>query len=195
MGASLVSALRPYARDLAAQLAPPGSDDHSLEAAAEALTRDNDALTAERLDQEQRAGITWHPQGWLVAAGQNLPREGLASVLRHRWIRRKAPQGILGLADLKSALEAQLSETVQWLVIHDPQGPERMPEALVCPITQKRLVLGGAGTPRMIDRSRAQGYLLWAWLETYAERGVRILMHSERDALLQHFAEGWFSAP
>jgi hypothetical protein len=195
VGAELVSALRPYGRDLAQELAPPGSDDQTLEAAAEVLAGESNSLAEERLRQEVKCGFDWDFENCVHIEGARLPREGLARSLRPHWVSRRTPKHLLGIADLETALRGDIQEPCRWLLIHDDSAPNRHPEALVCPLTKQRLTLAGQAAPRLIDRSKLQAYTLWAWLERTAFVGTKILIHSDRDELLSRWAKAWFSAP
>lgn len=195
VGAELVSALRPYGRDLAQDLAPPGSDDQTLEAAAEALAAQSNSLAEERLGQEAKCGFDWDFEHCVHIEAARLPREGLARSLRPHWISRRTPEHILGLAGLETALKGDLREACRWLLIHDRSAPNRHAEALICPLTKQRITLAGEASPRLIDRSKTQAYALWAWLEQSAFMGTKILIHSDRDELLSRWAKAWFSAP
>lgn len=192
LGASLVAAFRPFARDLAAQLAPPGSDDQTLEAAAEQLMLDDPELIAERLRVESAAGIEVDPSGFVRLIGPQLPRAGLARCLRARWVSRRAPQLLLGLAHSDRAFAARPPIGVRSILIHDPAGPPRCPSALVCPLTERRLALAGDGAARLIDRNHDSGYRLWAFIEDAVDDGADVLLGADRDALLDAFCAAWF---
>ena len=65
-----LAAFRPYPRDLATQLLPPGANDRDLEVAAEHLIAAHPELLAERLEQERRYGIDFAPRGMLICQGK-----------------------------------------------------------------------------------------------------------------------------
>ena len=190
VGSQLVSAFRPYARDLATQLLPPGSHDLDLEAAAEQLLTEDNRLLTERLEQEQRYGIEFTPQGYLSLSAQRLDKKGLAACLRPFWIPRKAPQTMLGFTSMEDLELRPIA--CDWILIHDPDAPERLPSSLKCPHTQSLLPLAGHDTPRLIDRTRAVDYRLWAWLEPCTEAGTKVLIGPDRDHLLHIWAKTWF---
>ena len=192
VGALMASALRPYARDLAQQLAPPGSDDAIIEAAAERLASSDPALMDERMGQEQRFGITWTEDGRMLAEGRRLPREGLCRSLRSRWVSRKAPVTIACFHSIEHAVARPLPDGVQALYLLDEGAPPRSPKALICPSTSARLPLGGSDSPRLMDRSQQQLYMLWSWLEPLIESGADVVIDSRREALLGAFATRWF---
>ena len=195
VGAPLAAAFRPMARDLAASLAAPGSADEKLEAAAERLLDGDERLTVERLEQERRCGIVLHEDGSMNFEGALLDRQGLAGCLRPFWSTRRAPKGLLGFATVQAARSKSIDRATSWVLIHDQAGPDRMPGALRCPLTGKRLGLAGADAPRLVDRIQEQNYALWAWLEPAIEEGVSVLIASDRDQLLSAWAKAWFSAP
>ncbi len=195
IGASLAAAFRPMARDLSASLAAPGSDDHKLEAAVELLLDEDARLTDERLTQEQRCGITLHDDGSMIFDGALIDRQGLASCLRTRWSPRRAPQHLIAFPSLDRALHKSAEPRTSWILIHDPDGPGRVPNALKCPLTGHRLHLAGTDTARLINRDQRQNYALWGWLEPSIEAGASVLIGSDRDQLLTLWANAWFSAP
>ena len=190
VGPQLASALRPFARDLAGHLAPPGSDDLTLEAAAEMLLTEDPRLTDERLEQEARCGIEFKAEGYLHFEAGRLDKQALASCVRTRWITRKAPQSIIAFPELDAA---QVNTAhCDWLIIHDPEAPARLPSALKCPHTQRFLPLAGVDTARLVDRTHEQSYQLWAWLEPIIEQGGKVLIGPDRDQLLTTWAKAWF---
>ena len=190
VGSQLASALRPYARDLATQLLPPGSNDRELEAAAEQLVTEDPRLLTERLDQEQRYGIDFTEEGYLSLSAQRLDRKGLAACIRPFWVSRKAPERILNFASIEDLEFRPIS--CDWILIHDPGAPDRLPSVLKCPHTRSLLPLAGHDTPRLIDRTRATEYQLWAWLEPCIEAGTKVLIGPDRDHLLKTWAKTWF---
>jgi hypothetical protein len=195
VGASLAAAFRPMARDLAQSLAPPGSDDPTLETAAEVLVDEDERLIDERLEQENRHGITLQGDGSMLFEGPRLDRQGLATCLRTMWVPRRAPKNMIGYASLEVAQAKRVDQQTSWILIHDPTGPERMPGALKCPLTGKRLGLAGDAAVRLLNRNQRQNYALWAWLEPAIEAGASVLIGNQRDQLLQTWAKAWFSAP
>ena len=195
VGASLAAAFRPMARDLAPSLAPPGSDDQKLEAAAERLLDEDERLTEERLEQERRCGIVLREDGSMNFDGALLDRQALASCLKPFWSPRRAPKGLLGFASVQVAMSQAIDRATSWVLIHDPTAPDRIAGALRCPLTGKRLELAGDAAPRLLNRSQEQNYALWAWLEPAIEAGVSVLIASDRDELLNTWAKAWFSAP
>jgi len=189
-GSQLASALRPYARDLAPQLLPPGSSDLELEAAAEQFLAQDSRLLTERLQQEQRYGIEFTQDGYLKLSGKLIDRKSLAACIRPFWVSRKAPENMLGFAHIKDPYLYPVS--CEWILIHDPDAPDRLPSALKCPHTQNILPLAGHDTPRLIDRTRPAEYDLWAWLEPCIEAGTRVLIGANRDDILKAWAKAWF---
>lgn len=190
VGPQLASAMRPFARDLANQLAPPGSDDLALEAAAELLVAEDSKLSDERIEQEARCGINFNAGGYLELAAKQLDRQALAGCIRTRWITRTAPDSIIAFAELELAQSKPVR--CDWLLIHDPEAPARLPCAFKCPHTLKLLTLAGAETERLIDRTHEQSYQLWAWLEPAIERGTKVLIGPDRDELLSTWSKAWF---
>ena len=190
VGSQLASALRPYARDLAGQLLPPGSNDHELEAAAEQLLSEDSRLLIERLEQEQRYGVEFTEDGYLHLSAQHLDRKAMAACIRPFWIPRKAPEHMLGFAGIDDLNCRPIS--CEWILIHDPGAPKRLPSTLKCPHTQSILALAGHDTPRLIDRTRRSDYQLWAWLEPNIESGTKVLIGPDRDHLLTTWAKTWF---
>ncbi len=190
VGSQLASALRPYARDLAIQLLPPGSNDLELEAAAEQLLTEDHRLLIERIEQEQRYGIEFTEDGYLSLSAQRLDRKGLAACIRPIWIPRKAPETILGFASIEDLKLRPIA--CDWILIHDPAAPKRLPSVLKCPHTQSILPLAGNDTARLIDRTRTADYQLWSWLEPSIEAGTKVLIGPDRDHLLHTWAKTWF---
>jgi len=190
IGSQLVSALRPYARDLAVHLLPPGSSDLELEAAAEQLLTEDRRLLTERLEQEQRWGIEFMQDGYMHMSAQRLDRKGMAASIRPLWIARKAPETIVGFSGIDDVKRRPIS--CDWILIHDSEAPNRLPSLLKCPHTQSILPLAGQDTPRLIDRTRVVDYDLWAWLEPSIEAGTKVLIGPDRDHLLKSWAKTWF---
>ena len=190
IGGQLVSALRPYARDLSAQLLPPGSSDLELEAAAEQLLTEDSRLLTERIEQEQRWGIEFMQAGYLHLSAQRLDRKAMAASIRPLWIARKAPETILGFSAIDDVRSRPIS--CDWILIHDSEAPNRLPALLKCPHTQSILPLAGHDAPRLIDRTRVVNYWLWAWLEPSIEAGTKVLIGPDRDHLLKSWAKSWF---
>ena len=190
VGPQLASAMRPFARDLANQLAPPGSDDLTLEAAAELFLAEDPKLADERLEQEARYGIAVKADGFLAIAGKQLDRQALAACVKNRWVTRTAPDSIIAFAEL--GLAQSKPALCDWLLIHDPEAPARLPCALKCPHTLQLLTLAGEQTTRLIDRTHEQSYRLWAWLEPAIEQGTKVLIGPDRDELLSTWSKAWF---
>lgn len=190
VGSELLAAFRPYPRDLATQLLPPGANDRDLEVAAEHLIAAHPELLAERLEQERRYGIDFAPEGHAHLSGQALDRSGLASCLRTLWVSRKAPETLIGFASLADAQAGQVSS--DWILIHDPQAPDRLPRSLTCPHTQRTLSLAGSDRTQLIDRTRPPLYQLWSWLEPCVEAGGKVLIGNDRETLLKAWAKAWF---
>jgi hypothetical protein len=97
---------------------------------------------------------------------------------------------MLGFASIEDLELRPIS--CDWVLIHDPDAPNRLPSTLKCPHTESLLPLAGHDTPRLIDRTRAADYQLWAWLEPCIEAGAKALIGPDRDHLLQTWAKTWF---
>lgn len=183
VGAQLSAAFRPFARDLAAKLGPPGASDQELESAAETLLLTRPELIEERIGIEAGIGIITAPEGYLTLDGPQLPKEGLAAVLRHRWLRPRAPN-MVALPRTPNAGVLRM-DGLRLVLVCRAGAPDLPARGLRCQSTQRILNLHGSGELMTIDRDRTEDAVLWQVIEDLIGNDApRILIANHRDVLL-----------
>ena len=188
VGSGLAEALRPYPRDLAAHLGPPGGDDEQLERAAEALVASDPVLLDERLEVEARCGVHFQAEGHLLIEARRLPVEGLAAPLRARWNTSRAPAKIVALANMACLDPWRPPSQVTEAYVLAPGAPEH-PGSLRCALTGKRLPLAGEGPAWELDRRALDARRIWrlaAWLHRLED--ARMYLSGGRHGLLEALA-------
>tara|TARA_Y100001934_G_scaffold281474_1_gene391278 strand:- start:43 stop:750 length:708 start_codon:yes stop_codon:yes gene_type:complete len=184
VGAQLSAAFRPFARDLSTQLGPPGASDEELERAAETLLLTRSELMEERMAVEAGIGIVTAPEGFLTLDGPQLPKEGLAAILRHRWLRPRAPQ-MVALPRVPNTGVLRM-EALQLVLVCHGAAPDVPIRGLRCQTTERVLNLHGGGELLTIDRDREEDAALWQGVEDLMGNAApRILVARHRDTLLQ----------
>lgn len=184
VGPQLSSAFRPMARDLADQLAPKGTSDLDLEAACEALILSRNDLLEERLQVENRVGITTSADGYLLLEGPRLPRDGLAQVLKMAWFAQRSSTMIaVPEAGTRGFLRMP---GVQLALIHLAGISAQPARGLRCLSTSRVLSLHGGGDLIELDRSQPANAALWDLIEDLNAAGApRIFLGGDRDLLLE----------
>jgi hypothetical protein len=190
VGASLLSGLRPFARDMSASLCPPGSDDETLEQAAERLLQSDPALVHERLEVEANCGFSMHPDGYVEIAGARVPREGVAKQLRLAWVTVRAPKTLIALPHWHDL--GRWRSDAPLVLIHHPGIQEQPPLAWRCAHTGAQVPLLGTGKPQTIDRTAAAPRAVFAALDDLAHRGAQIAISGSRRPLYDIFAKRVF---
>ena len=170
VGSELLAAFRPYLRDSATRLLPPGANDRDLEVAAEHLIEGTQSLLAERLEQERRYGIDFAPEGHAHLSGRARPQR--PGVLSQDPLGEQKSAGDLDRFCVASGRTSR-SSLSDWILIHDPQAPDRLPVVADLPAHAAH-PLDTAGSDRgNPDRSNASPLTTWSWLEPCVEAEER----------------------
>ena len=184
VGAQLSSAFRPFARDLASKLGPPNATDEALERIAETMLLAQPELMTERIEVESKVGVQASPEGYLLLEGPLLPKEGLATLLRKRWLRQRAPRIIA----LPAPLETEIlnMKGLQLALILHPNASPIPARGLQCQGTERTLSLHGDGDVIVIDRDQENMMRLWQLVEDIIHNDApKVLLANRRDSLLK----------
>jgi hypothetical protein len=191
VGAALLSGLRPFARDLSASLAPPGSDDEALEAAAERLLQTDPALVEERLAVEEKCGFSLHPDGYVEVDGSRVPRPGVAKQLRLAWVGARVPKKTVALAHWHDLGAWRCDASM--VLIHLPGAPKSLAGTWRCADTGAQVTLAGGSANLPIDRRDPAARAAFAAVDDLAHSGATLALSGSRQTLYQFWIEQFLS--